>query len=69
MSKDESFLECRNCNGINVNFHEYKTFSYYYCSDCKGEVNVYHHIKLTVRLPGSIEFIPITIGIDLGEGD
>lgn len=68
MHKDEAFLECRNCNGTNVKFHEYTSFSYYYCSDCKGEVNVNHHIKRTIKLPGSIDFIPISVGIDFAAG-
>ncbi len=46
-----TFLECRNCNGTNVKHHEYRTFSYYYCSDCKGEVSANVHTGQRERRP------------------
>lgn len=64
-----TFLECRNCNGTNVKFHEYRTFSYYYCSDCKSEVSAnIHPVEGSLRPRGAHPALAAPyVGIDFSQ--
>ncbi len=51
-------IKCELCHGANVKLHEYVSFSYHYCVDCKDETKVYHDTETIVQNLMTIPDLP-----------